>query len=142
MKIWAYIILAGILIAAIGGAYKAVHAAGYNKRDAEVKEELIEQQNAAIKKGIEDWAATQDAAETQIVIEEKIIEVIREIEKEVRVEVERIVEVSPECSDLGLGYARVLNNQVNASNGRESAESASELVTRLPRAFELPVRRY
>lgn len=131
MKIWAYVALATILIAAIGAGSKFLYDAGYTERDNEIKDELIEQQNAAIQKGIEDWIETQEAAEAEIIVEEKIVEKIRVVEKEVPKVVEKIVEVKPECRDLGSDVQRVFNDAIDAANRTVQVDAAAELVTAL-----------
>lgn len=128
MKTYVYAGIVLALIAAGAGASRFFYKAGYNKRALELSTELIEQQNAAIQKGIDDWIATQAAAEPVIKIEEKIVEKIRVIEKRIPVVVDNIVEVRPECRDLGPDYVSLLNDQVAASNTVIAADATTELV--------------
>ena len=128
MKIWAYVILAGLIITGITVGINAIYAAGYNARDLEVQQEIIEAQKKAADKAVADWKETVEQAESEIVIEEKIVERIRIVEKEIPKIVKEIVEVKPECSNLGIDYARVRNNQIRAANNREDPEPSATLV--------------
>lgn len=123
MKIWAYVILAGIVIGGLSAAARAMYKSGYNDAVVEQQELAIERQNEAIDAARAEWEATQEAAEAEIVIEERIVEVIREVEREVPVVVERIVETKPECRDLGTEYAGLLNAAVRASNSRADSST-------------------
>ena len=123
MKIWGYVILAGLLVTAIGAGARALYKSGYNAAVVEQQELAIERQNKAIDDARAEWEATQEAAEAEIVIEERIVEVIREVEREVPVVVERIVETKPECRDLGPEYAGLLNAAVAASNSRADSSA-------------------
>ncbi len=113
MKVWAWVILAGIIVAAIGASYRAVYSAGYNARDVEVRDEATEAQNKAIQKGIDDWIETQDQAEAEIIIEEKIVKEIQYVDREIPKVVETI---KYECRNLNDATVGVLNKQVAASN--------------------------
>jgi len=121
MKAYAYVIIILAVIAALGTAAKFIHDSGYNKRDAEIRDEAIIAQNDAIEKRMAEWVETQAQAEPIIVIEEKIVERIREVEKRIPFEVEKIVTVTPECADLGPDYAGLLNAQISASNARKDS---------------------
>ena len=114
MKIWAYVALAGILIAAITAGVRYVDQNAYNRAVSELQEQAIEQQNEAIEKRMAEWVETQAAAEPVIIIEEKIVEKIRVVIKEIPKIVE--VFVADECRDLGFEYAELLNAAVRASN--------------------------
>ena len=124
MKIWAYVALAALLIGAAGAAAKSLHSAGYNQRDREVQQDIIDAQVKAEEDAEARWAASVVAATQAIRIEERIIERIREVEILVPTIVERIVELTPECSDLGDAYAGLLNDQIRAGNGIQIAASA------------------
>lgn len=125
MKIWAYLALAILLTGAVATAYSKAYNSGYDKRDLEISQDAIKQQNEAIAKGIADWVGTQEQAEVQIIIEEVIVERIREIEKRIPYAVEKIVEVAPECSDLGDDFAGMLNDQIRASNSNQIPDTKS-----------------
>ena len=123
MKIWAYVILAGLVIGAATAGAKAIYDSGYDAAVVEQQELAIERQNEAIADARAEWERTLEAAEAEIIIEERIVEVIREVEREVPRVVERIVEVTPECSDLGTEYAGLLNAAVRASNSRAGSST-------------------
>ncbi len=123
MKVWAYVALGALLIAGVGGAWRVAYSSGYNARDLLVQQEIIAAQEAARIDEARHWAETIASAEATVVIEERIVEVIREVEKEVPIVVTKIITEKPECADLGADFQRLLNNQVRASNGGESAEA-------------------
>lgn len=113
--IYGAIVIAVLLAAKF--AYNAIFDAGWNA--AVVKQgELIQDAKAeAVEKARQEWENTATIAEKEIVVEERIVEVIREVEKEIPTVVERIVTVAPECSDLGDDFAGLLNRQVNSGAG-------------------------
>lgn len=125
MKPWAWALIILAVISAIGGTYAAGHSSGYDKREAELNQEILAAEEAARLDERNKWAAAVKAAEESIRVETQIVEKIREVEVEVPKVVREIVEVNPECRDLGVDYARLLNSQVRASNG--TAEPASGL---------------
>lgn len=116
-KVWAYVALAGVLVAFSTWAYGAIYDAGFNTAIIQAQEAAILRQNAAIAEARADWAASQEIGATQILIEEKIVEVTRDVIKEVPVVVERIVEITPECADLGPDFLRVFNDAIRAGSG-------------------------
>lgn len=129
IKIWAYL---GIIVALLGGAkwaHSSIYKAGWNA--AVVEQEALVQQarDQAAEEARIKWQALVDAAEGQIVIEEKIVEVIRVVNKEIPKVVEKIVEVKPECNDLGPDVAGLLTLQALASH---SGETGSTGVTAKP----------
>ena len=127
MKIWAYLAIFALVIGAAGAAAKSIHSAGYNKRDLEVQQDILDAQESARRDEAEKWEQTVAAAEGTVIIEEKIVEKIRVVEKEIPKVVERIVELTPECADLGAEYAGLLNDQVRAANRTQSPEVADQL---------------
>ncbi len=132
MKVWAYLAITLAVIAAFGTTYAMAHSSGYNKRDQEVQQDIIAAQENARADEEAKWRDTVAAAEATIIIEERIVEKIRVVEKEIPTVVEKIVTLTPECADLGDDYARMLNDQIRAANGVQSAEVTSELVTGVP----------
>ena len=132
MKAWAYAAIVVALIAGIGGVYKAGHSSGYDKRDGEVQQQIITAQEDARVQEETKWRDTVAAAEAEIIIEERIVEKIRVVEKQIPKVVERIVEVTPECADLGDSYAGLLNEQIRAGNNIQDTEAATGLVERVP----------
>ena len=123
MKPWAYAVIILALIAARGGVYAAGHSSGYEKRDNEVKEELLAAVEAARADEEEKWHATVAAARAAVRVETVIEEKIRVVEKEVPKIVQEIITVKPECSNLGDSYARVRNNQIRAANNIQTPEA-------------------
>ena len=126
MKVWAYLAIAVLLVGAATAGIKSIHAAGYNKRDREVQQEIIEVQQQAAASAEARWSASVIAATEAIRIEERIIEQIREVEVLVPTVVEKIITLTPECADLGPDYARLLNDQVRAGNRIPSPTSARQ----------------
>jgi len=124
MKIYAYLAIFVLLVGAAGAAAKSIHSAGYNKRDREVQQDIIDAQQLAAAEAEARWSASVVAATEAIRVEEKIVEKIREVEVLVPTIVDRIVEVTPECADLGPAYAGLLNDQVRAGNGIQIASPA------------------
>lgn len=132
MNPWAYVALVVAVIAAFGGAYAKGHSAGYAKSQDEIQQSIIEAQTAARFEEAKRWKAALDAAEANVRVEEVIVEKIREVEVEIPTVVERIVEVRPECRDLGAEYAGLLNNQVRAANSVPDTEPAAGVVDGMP----------
>ena len=123
MKVWGYVALAVALIAAIGGAFRWAYASGYDKRDLEVVQDIIDAQEATKLEEAEKWQIVVDAAEGSVIVEEKIVEKIRVVEKRIPFEVVKIVTLTPECADLGDGYAGLRNDQIRAANSVRDSEA-------------------
>jgi len=119
MKIWGYVALATILVAAVAKGVHWTYQRGYADATSKQQELVLQQVNIAIERARDEWELTREAAEVQLVVEERIVEVIREVEREVPIVVERLVEIKPECRDLGTEYAGLLNAAVHASNTAE-----------------------
>ncbi|MBW2663726.1 MAG: hypothetical protein JRD93_17555 [Deltaproteobacteria bacterium] len=128
MKIYAYLAIFILVIGAAGASANYIHKAGYNKRDREVQQDILEAQETARQDEERKWKATVLAAKAEIIIEEKIVEKIRVVEKKIPTVVERIVEVTPECSDLGDDFAGVLNDQIRAANSVPDPETTNTVV--------------
>jgi len=129
MKPWAYAVIVVVVLAAFGGTYAKGHSAGYDKRDNQVKAELIEAQEKVRLEEEQKWAAAVAAAEAQVKTEVQIVEKINVVEKEVPKIVERVRIERPECTDyFGNSYAGVLNDQVRAANSLPDTESPAGLV--------------
>ncbi len=133
MKIYAYVALVVVLLAGIKWAHSTTYTAGWNAAIVEQTALIHTAQDEAVAKARTEWQNTADLAEKEIVVEERIVEVIRVIEKEIPKIVERIVEVAPECSDLGDDFAGLLNAQVNSGTDiqDDSASLTAQLDTRL-----------
>lgn len=116
----------GILIVSLLGArwgFVAIHDAGFNAAVVQQKELIQDAREQATEDARIKWQKLVDEAEGQIIVEDRIVEVIREVEVEIPTVVERIVEVHPECNDLGLEFAGLLNKQVNAGNSGETGST-------------------
>ena len=114
MKIYAYVALAIVVIGGAKWAHSAIWNAGWNAAIVEQTEAIRDAQDEAVAKARTEWENTAVIAETEIVIEERIVEVVRVIEKEIPKIVERIVEIAPDCADLGDDFAGLLNAQIRA----------------------------
>jgi len=121
MKPWAYLAILLAALAAFGATYAKGHSSGYDKKEAEVQQEILDRVALAEEEAEARWSASVVAATEAIRIEERIVEQIREVEILVPTIVDRIVEVTPECADLGPAYAGLLNDQVRAGNGIQIA---------------------
>ena len=118
MKVYAYVALAVVVIGGLKWAHSAVYNSGYN--DAVVAQQALIQdaREDAVRRAREEWEATAEIAEAEIIVEERIVEVVRTVEKEIPTVVERIVEVRPDCADLGSDFVGLLNAQVNSGADR------------------------
>lgn len=111
-------------VAVLGWVVKQVYDAGYNAAVLESQENIIEAQEQAVEAARREWQASIDAERRQIETEEKIVERIRYVEREVPVVVDRIVTEQPECADLGPDFLRVFNHSIKAG-GDSPAEPAA-----------------
>lgn len=117
-------IYAAIIIAVLGfakWAHSAIYDAGWNAAVVEQESAIAIAKDEAVKKARTEWEATAAVAETNIVIEERIVEVERVVEKKIPQIVERIVEIKPECNDLGVDFAGLLNEQVRSGSDRSDS---------------------
>ena len=128
MKPWAWLAIIVAVVAAFGSTYAFGKSAGYDKRSTELQNEILDAVAEAERKKDEDWQKLLDAAEGQIVVEEKIVKEIQYVEKEIPKIVKEIVEVRPECRDLGPDYAGLLSDQVRAANGLQGPSVAASVV--------------
>lgn len=122
IKIWAYL---GIIVAVLGGlkwAHSTVYKAGWNAAIVEQERLIADAKDEARNQEREFWEAVVAAAEDNVIVEEKIVEVIKEVERKIPVVVDRIVEVNPACNDLGDDFAGLLNEQIRASADREGGD--------------------
>lgn len=122
LKAFAY---AAILSMVLGAAWKlqdSIWTSGYNQAQLEFQDESVRIANAAVEKAREQWGASAKAAEAQILVEEKIVEEIRVIEKEIPVVVETVV---PECRTLGPAVLGVYNKAINAANNQPKDTAAT-----------------
>jgi hypothetical protein len=117
VKVYAYVALAVVLLGGLKYGYSAVYDSGFNAAIVEQEKAIQIAKDEAIELARVEWEATAEIAEAEIIIEERIVEVVRTVEKEIPKIVERIVEVTPECNDLGADFAGLLNKQVRAGAG-------------------------
>ncbi len=124
---------AGIALAIliVGGglikwAYDVIWDSGYNAAVVEQDAAIREAERAAVAKARQEWENVAALAEREIVVEERIVEQIREVEREIPIVVEKIVEIQPDCADLGADFAGLLNAQTRAGSDRpdDSPDSA------------------
>ena len=119
----------GLAIAVMGfarWAYSAVYNSGFGAAQIQFQQMAIEQQNDAIEAARLRWEADQEAAGKQIVVEERIVERIKIVREEIPMVVERIVEITPECSDLGPDFLGLYNAAINASNSGSAGSPDTE----------------
>ncbi len=130
MKIWAYVILAGIIVAAASLAGKTLYNAGEDAADLKwekavnkLTEEIRAEERAA-------WKLSSEAAVDNIIIEEKIVERIKIVEREVE---KVVVEyVTAECLDLGPDIQRLFNDAITAASNLPLPGIAAESPDSLP----------
>jgi hypothetical protein len=101
-------------VAGLRAAYSAAYESGYNAAKLEVSREYALRVSQAVEKEKAKWEKLTELANESKKREVEIVEVERIIEKEIPVVVEKIVQVKPECNDLGSDFIRLLNRQVSA----------------------------
>lgn len=119
----------GAVIAVLGfarWAYGSIYQSGYDAARIEIQNRAIEQQNEAIAQARASWEAEQEAAGVQIVVEEKIVERIKVVREEIPTVVEKIIELTPECSDLGPSFVGLYNDAVIAANSGTAGSPDTE----------------
>lgn len=132
MKPWAYLAIIVALVAFVSSVYGMGKSAGYDKREAEVKEEIMAAQERTRLLEEKKWAKAVKAAQDSIKTEEIIVEKIRVVEKEIPRVVEKIVTLTPECADLGTEYAGLRNDQVRAANSLQDTEAGLPVDPEVP----------
>lgn len=123
MKIWAYLALAVVVLGFAKWAHGAVYEQGWNAANVanfEVQQEAIAE---AVNEARIQWDLSVVAATDNIIIEERIVERVEFVEREVIKIVERVV--VPECRDLGPDIQRVFNDAIRAAFGGEG-ENATD----------------
>lgn len=120
IKALVYAGIFSLVMATAWTVYNKIWTSGYNTAQVELQSESIKAANAAVKKAKAEWEASAAAAEAQILVEEKIVEKIRVIEKEIPAVVESI---APECRDLGPEFLGMFNGFIDAAgNQRDDTE--------------------
>lgn len=99
--------------------YKQGERVGYTEAIVSQQEHVLEQQNRAVDRARKEWELTQSSTTAEVIVEEKIVEKIRVIEKMVPEVIEKIVEVTPDCADLGPDFQRVFNQAITAGDSGE-----------------------
>lgn len=122
MKVWAYVVLVTALIAFVGSVYGMGHSKGYEKRDNEVQLQIIKAQEDARLEEAAKWEIVVANTKGSVETVEVIVEKVRVVEKRIPEVVETIVTLTPECADLGDGYARLRNDQIRAANSVRDTE--------------------
>lgn len=120
MKAWGYAAIVMSVLGTLVGGLRWAYTAGYEKRDNEARTEILDAVAEAVELEAAEWAKAVEAAEAQIIVEEKIVEKIRVVEREIPKVVET---VRFECRNLGADYAGLLNDQVRAANNLPSPET-------------------
>ena len=122
MKIWAYLALAVVILGFAKWAHGAVYEQGWNAANVasfEVQQEAIAE---AVKDARIQWDLSVVAATDNIIIEERIVERVEFVEREVVKIVDRVV--VPECRDLGPDIQRVFNDAIRAALGGQGENAA------------------
>lgn len=107
--------LLAALAFAVNVMQKRAFDSGYNKAQAEYAATLEIAKEEAIAEARRAWEETNEISEIQINVERRIAEGTRIVEREVPRVVERIVEVAPNCADLGDDVPRLLNDAIAAA---------------------------
>lgn len=124
VKLGIYLAIIVASAAAAKWAHDVCYKSGWNAAVVEQEHLIAKAREFAIAETELKWQALVDAAEGQIVVEEKIVEVIREVEKKIPVVVEKIVTVKPECNDLGSDFVSLWNEQVSAARSGNEVEGS------------------
>jgi predicted nucleic acid-binding protein len=112
IKVWAYVALATILVGAGWTAYSKIYNAGYSAAVNEFQGQALQLAERRVKEARRQWDLSAEAASVQIVVEERIVERVREVEREIP----RVIEtVRTECRDLGSDVMRVYNDAIIAA---------------------------
>ena len=113
-----------IIVALLGGikwAHSSAYKSGWNAAVVEQEKLIREVKDQAVEDAEIKWKGLVDAAEGQIIVEEKIVEKVRIVNRDIETVVEKIVEVKPDCADLGVDFVKLFNGQVRAGRGNEVA---------------------
>lgn len=130
-KFWAIMVTIVAVMAFAKWAHGAIYDAGYDAANVEWQREVIKltEEIRAEEKAV--WKISSEAAVDNIIIEEKIVERIKIVERDVP----RIVKefVTPQCRDLGPDIQRVFNNAIRAAaEGLPRPADTAELVKSVP----------
>jgi len=126
-KVWGVIAALTALLGSAWVAYDRIYDSGYDAARVKYQSEKLHAIELALAAARAQWAESQEAAEVQIVVEEKIVERIRVVEREVPKIVEKFVPA--ECHDLGPDIRRLFNDAIRAGNSDEGSDSADTPIT-------------
>lgn len=121
VKVIAIALIGTALVVGIRGAYQTAWQSGYDTAQLEVSREVQKRIDAAVEREKEQWENLTEIADESMTAEVEIVEVERIVERKIPVVVERIVERTPDCRDLGADFVGLLNEQVTASAGTQPA---------------------
>lgn len=114
MKVYAYVALAAIAVGGLTWAYNKTYAAGWNAAVVEQQNKINKAADEARRLEREKWANAVAAAQSQIRVEERIVEKTRDVEKRIPIVMETISVEKPDCVDLGADVVSVFNAQVDS----------------------------
>lgn len=126
-KVWGIIAAVTALLGSAWVAYDRIYDSGFDAARVKYQSEKLRGIELALTAARKQWEASQEAAEVQIVIEEKIVERIRVVEREVPKIVERVV--AAECRNLGPDIQRLFNDAIRAGNTDEGSLAADAAIT-------------
>lgn len=123
VRVW---LIAGGLAAAVGSAwvaYNKIYQAGYDAAQVKYQTEQLRAVEDALASARAEWEVSRAAGEAEVIVEEKIVERVRVVEREVPRVVERVVRA--ECRDLGPDVQRLFNDAIRAGGSDEGSDSAA-----------------
>lgn len=120
IKIWAYVLIITLLLGGAWTTYNKIYDAGYSKAVNEYQGQALVLADKRVAEARRQWDLGAEAASVQIVVEEKIVEKISYVEKEIPTVIEAI---KYECRDLGYDIMEVYNNIIEASSDEGPGES-------------------
>lgn len=120
LRLIAFGVIGVAAIVGIRSAYQTAYQAGYDAAQLEVSRGIQARIDAAVERERQQWENLTEIAEDTMIAELQIVEVERSVEKQIPGVVEKIVEHTPECNDLGDDFVGLLNAQVNASTAANS----------------------
>lgn len=135
-KLYWYVGIALVLISGAFLGYQKIWQRGYDARVAEDIAATEQQIAEAVSAARAQWKNSAQAGAAQIKVEQKIVERIRYVDREIP----KVVELAGDCRDLGPAFLRVFNGAAEAANGGEggSPDPSREPAHRMP---ALPARR-
>ena len=125
-----------ILIAVLSAGYQKIWQRGYDARVAEETAATDKRIAEAVSAAKANWQKSTQAGAAQVITEQKIVERIRYVDREIP----KVIELAGDCRVLGPAFLGVFNGAVEAANGGPGSPSAppGEPAGRMP---ALPARR-